>query len=145
MTLRTLVGRVEKLERGLGYASDADILAFGRAVTDDELQALVDRTGRWLRENDCEPEPFAEGAGIYMTDAEQAEFWRKCASGHRGNEEAEGVSDEDEIIDGETGQPDGPRRRIDLCTLRDIRKEMAYVNRALDRGELKSQEATHRV
>lgn len=55
------------------------------------------------------------------------------------------MTDEGEIIDGETGKPDSRQRRIDLCTLRDIRKEMAYVYRALDRGELKSQEATRRV
>lgn len=57
------------------------------------------------------------------------------------------VSDEKarQTIDGATGLPEPTPRRIDLSSLRDVRIEMANVYRAMDSGEIASQEGTRRV
>src|SRR5438045_6888329 len=50
-----------------------------------------------------------------------------------------------ETIDGATGKPDKPQRRIDLSNLRDVRLELAYLYRKMDSGEIKSQDGTRRA
>ena len=48
-------------------------------------------------------------------------------------------------IDGATGKPDKPQRRIDLSNLRDVRLELAYLYRKMDSGEIKTQDGTRRA
>lgn len=50
-----------------------------------------------------------------------------------------------EVIDGATGLPDPPPRRIDLSNLRDVRLEMAEVYRQVDRRQIESQDGSRRV
>ena len=45
-----------------------------------------------------------------------------------------------ETIDGTTGEPDKPKRRIDLSNLRDLRLELALVIREMRWGTLKTQD-----
>ena len=50
-----------------------------------------------------------------------------------------------ETLDGETGKPDAPKRRIDLSNLRDVRLELAQVYRKIDAGEINSQDGSRRA
>jgi hypothetical protein len=50
-----------------------------------------------------------------------------------------------ETIDGTTGEPDKPKRRIDLSNLRDVRLELAQVYRKIDAGEINSQDGSRRA
>lgn len=50
-----------------------------------------------------------------------------------------------EVIDGETGTPEGTPRRIDLSNLRDVRLELAHVYRRIDSGKLQTQDGTRRA
>jgi hypothetical protein len=50
-----------------------------------------------------------------------------------------------ELIDGKTGEPAPPPRRIDLSNLRDVRIEMAYVYREMDAGRIVAADASRRV
>jgi hypothetical protein len=50
-----------------------------------------------------------------------------------------------ETIDGETGKPEAPKRRIDLSNIRDCRLELAALYRRVDAGELDSGEANKRA
>ena len=45
-----------------------------------------------------------------------------------------------ETIDGDTGKPEAPKRRIDLSNLRDLRLELANVIREMRWGTLKTQD-----
>lgn len=50
-----------------------------------------------------------------------------------------------EIIDGETGSVIGPPRRINLKTLRGVRRELARLYRQIDEGKITSQDGTRRA
>lgn len=65
---RSLLHRIEALEQGNAPASDEEMLAFGRTVTDEELQALIVETERYLMEHG---QP-----GTTPGPVSKADFWR---------------------------------------------------------------------
>lgn len=71
MTIRTLMKRIAVLEQGRERSSDAEILAWGKTITDDELRAI---TGR---------EPINPGLMRGWSDAELLRYLRPVINARR--------------------------------------------------------------